>query len=369
MTQKPSRRIERNQAKKQRQAQEAHKRSRQVDADKRRTLYANLANLLTVPTAPLPILSDHTKVPYVMAMLDGGITELQKNGKLMLPKFAPEGVLSVFSDYAGAHAQSKFETYSFMIADSGIFIKNFYKEVKKIRAKFRIPENSEISYKELKPGSQVAKCIREFARAARNIFGIVLTLIVDKSLGSIFVPEASGGLAKLHAEMANFGVSAYKPHILERAMRISYTFAYLLKLVAIPDRKVLWLPDRDSIMVNERTMGEAIRLSNMCGLTLGDHLERKVEVVGEEHIDHFKDLMAIPDLIAGATALLMTERTHDGQIGKTGFEDAMSLVDDQGLFLRNLFFCVRRGDDGNIVGEMINFALKRRLHDAVKVLI
>ncbi len=287
MPNKISRRIERKQAAKQRHVQEIRHLEDDQAEQQRRELYTALARELTVPTAPLPLLHDHTKVPKVMEMLDNGIAKLQEQGKLMLPKFAPSGVLSVLSDYAGDHQKSLFRTYSFFVAESGLFIREFLKQVKSIRRKYGIPTGSEISYKELKPGSAAAKSIQEFAGAARNLFGIVLTLIVDKTLDSIFALESEGGVNKVHSELLNLGIRQFKPATAERLLRISYPFAYLLKLVAIPSRKVYWLPDRDPIMANERAMQEALRVSNMCGLALGDFPERRIEVIGEEHIDHF----------------------------------------------------------------------------------
>lgn len=121
----PSRRIAADKRAKARRALETRKREDARDAEKMRALSADLADRLTVPTIRLPLLEDHTKVPAVMALLDNGITGLQKRNALLLPKFAPTGVLSVYSDYGGSHAKSKFETYSFLIADSGIFIKQF----------------------------------------------------------------------------------------------------------------------------------------------------------------------------------------------------------------------------------------------------
>ena len=367
----PSRRVAADKRARARRALEAHKRESARENETMRGLSADLAEKLTVPTVRLPLLDDHTRVPAVMALLDNGITELQRKNALLLPRFAPTGVLSVFSDYGGSHSRSKFETYSFLIADSGFFIKKFLESVKKIRKKYRIPEDVEISYKNLTKGSLVYDCIDEFTQAARKIFGLVLTLIVDKSAGSIFVPGSEGGLARLHSELAERGIRAYKPAILERAMRISYTFAYLLKLAANRDRKVLWLPDRDPIMVNERTMDESIRLLNLCSETLGDHKERRVEVVPERQIDHFSDFLAIPDLIAGAAALLMTQREEGpaATVEKPGFESAMSLVDNQGLFLRNLFFRVRRIENEQLHGEMISFSLKRKSRKTMRVLI
>ena len=329
--------------------------------------YEAYATMLTLPTANLPLINDPSKVPHAIKMLDNGITAFQQDGKLLLPKFGPEGKLFVLSDYGGAHKQSAYETYSFLLLEPGIWIRKFKTSVREIRKRFEIPADIEICYKNLKHES-VHRAIETFTRAAHQLFGIVFTLVVDKKLDSVIFTDEEGGVAGLHSALASYGIRM-KPKPLERALRISFALSYLLKLVAPPNRKVVWITDRDAIVDNERFTDDLLRLLNFSSRQLEDH-GRRVELFVQKEGGLLADVMAVPDLIAGATSLLLTQRDEGpgATVAKEGFEDILSLVHAQGISLRNLCFRIRAVNSESeaestgglgFLGEMIESTLKR----------
>ena len=158
-----------------------------------------------------------------------------------------------------------------------------------------------------------------------------------------------GGIRDIYDSYDRHGFNALKfPNILERSLRIAMTLAYLIKLIAPLSRKVVWVTDRDSIVNNPKCTTQMLHLLDHCSITISDDINRKVEVYVHQKND-IDDFMSVADLIAGASARMLTDY-YDGEIPlKPGLNEILSLLKGQGILFRSFFVRINSGLDGDIV--------------------
>jgi hypothetical protein len=105
---------------------------------------------------------------WFTARLDETIRQFRRDGEyLQLPSFYGAEAIGIFSDYGGAHAKSRFETYTLLFADHGA-LEVFDERVKAIRDSTRLPRTREISFEALREGNVVA-VVPKVLRAADTI--------------------------------------------------------------------------------------------------------------------------------------------------------------------------------------------------------
>ncbi|MDP2045894.1 MAG: hypothetical protein Q8L00_06755, partial [Deltaproteobacteria bacterium] len=101
----------------------------------------------------------------------------------LLPDLRQGPNIFIASDYSGQHSSSRYESLSFLFADL-----NSCEEWDKLRIKLRdrfLPDGSRMSYKNLSNAKR-RKFLMHFLNSANHILGIVITILIDKRIESLF---------------------------------------------------------------------------------------------------------------------------------------------------------------------------------------
>jgi len=125
-----------------------------------------------------------------------------------------------------------------------------------------------------------------------------LAVAVNKRTGSLLDPASAIDESNLFTPVRH-----WKKSSLEELFRVVALVSLLIAGLSRPGQNILWVSDEDAILANEARMREVPQLvggmmSNLLDHTLG-HL-RYTTTHYDSGQGHLEDLVAIPDLVAGA---------------------------------------------------------------------
>jgi len=282
--------------------------------------------------------------------LDGLLLNGGNESSLQLPAFPSATNIGVFSDYGGLHKDSPVETYSFFIVDFGA-LGPYGERMKEIRRTFSLNAR-EISFKERRSGA-VANALPAVMRAADLVPGLLVTLVVEKTFGSIM----GGGDAptEMLSQLEQHGYNSWStPKAVEDLGRKLHCVSYWLSMLGREGMGTLWMTDNDNIVANadaERNLssvlGGALTLFGAPAFRIiGTAKEFIKEKEDEQPLLH--EALSIADLMAGAVAAYFTERRGPAFCGKycESIAEILTLCSHQGVFLKKLTVVVQRGEDG-----------------------
>lgn len=273
--------------------------------------------------------------PTFVRELDRTLFELRDTWSI--PDFAEEPIIHVVSDYAGlsegpipGDAKQKFRTYSFLFTTNDA-INNYCAEIAAVRTFYQIAPTTDISYKELYRNDNLNAALPEIVNAILNIKGFVFSLVVENSIESIF---GDADLNHRHALSRGYRV---KKGPVERTLRISYSIAYWLSRLVGKDQKCVWLGDRDDVYPNRRdpvsgdsmqsatenVLGQALLWTGFSGSLLGG-----VALFYIVECDRLarKDLLSVPDLVAGTLARFMSDLTEGKRSDRRGIHTLLGVL-------------------------------------------
>lgn len=224
--------------------------------------------------------------------------------------------LVVTSDYGGSHRGSGYDVYSVLVGDL-VLCSGWRTAWGSVRPQL-LADNRRMSYKGLNDG-QRRRALGPFLAAANRIPGICASLAVSKGAGTLFEPR-SGAINPELSECLSWDKALF-----ERTLRIVHIVSFIVAGVSNAGQDVLWFTDEDEIAETPDRLGLLTKLwgnvmSNYavhgfghlrCGTTGCDSGSNEIE-----------DLAAIPDLVAGALADLLTPIA--GQL-KTGIVTPLPL--------------------------------------------
>lgn len=210
--------------------------------------------------------------------------------------------LMVGSDYSGDHRRSDYRVYSFLIADADH--SPAYPELRrKFRTKF-LPDGRRMSYKNLNDGIR-RKALIPFLNNADAFTGLCCVIIVHKSLGQMATsPNSLNIWQKLHGTEARWA-----PRAFEAMARVAHFYCLLLSVVSSPHQHVTWITDQDEIVANDDRLTDVMHfVAKMAGFYVGHPLgEFAMNTTEVDTGDRaFEDFVAVPDLVAGAFADIVT---------------------------------------------------------------
>jgi hypothetical protein len=209
-------------------------------------------------------------------------------------------VLLLASDYAGQHAGSRYETFSFLVADH-VYLWLWDEMRRAVREKF-LSNGRRMAYKSLKDG-QRQRALVPFLRAANAIQGVLFTLAVDKTI----LPALAGASEET---MRHF--PRWKPASIGKLAVIASVAATLVAGLADPrgpGQHLLWISDHDDILPDESRAEEALLVA---ARVLNAYVSQEIGDVTwmtpspDEDSRFMEDLLALPDLAAGVLAELLT---------------------------------------------------------------
>lgn len=220
----------------------------------------------------------------------------------VLPAPFTSSHIMVGSDYSGIHRRSDYRVYSFLIADTDN--SPDYPELRRqLRAEL-LRDGRRMSYKKLNDRIR-QKALFPFLKTADSFTGLCCAIVVHKGLERMSTSPNSLNLwQKLHGLEARWGRLAF-----EAMARISHFYCLLLSVVSSPHQHVTWITDQDEIIANDDRLTDVMNfVAKMSGLyiehQLGEFAMNSTQVdIGDRE---FEDFVAIPDLVAGAFADIVT---------------------------------------------------------------
>jgi hypothetical protein len=290
---------------------------------------------------------------WFTARLDETIKEFRRGGRyLQMPSFHAAEAIGIFSDYGGDHAESRFDTYTFLFADYGA-LGTFDERVKAIRDSKRLPRSREIAFNAQREGS-VAAAVPEVLRAADLIPGLLFTLAVEKSVGSIVsgAPDTAG---KIQDQLRSVGLQSWtNRHDAERLIRVLHSVAYWLSLLGRDGMKTLWMSDNDAIHGRsefptdfENAYVRTLPLFNPPDFSIVG-MAKSFKVDAEHPVLH--EAVSISDLVAGAISAYMTEQRGVPQSERRHpmIADILTFLGHQSPLLKKLTFVIQKQPDGEV---------------------
>jgi len=288
---------------------------------------------------------------WFTARLDETIRQFRRDGQyLQLPSFYGAEAIGIFSDYSGAHAESRFETYTFLFADHG-GLEVFDERVKAIRDSTRLPRTREISFKALREGNVVA-VVPEVLRAADTIPGLLFTLAVEKSIGSILSGDPNTR-ASIQQQLRSIGLQSWTSHQdAERLGRVLHSVAYWLSLLGRRGMKTLWMSDNDAIHGRSESPDDFenayLRVLPLFNAPEFSILGIAKSFTVEAEQPYLHEAVSVSDLVAGAIAAYLTEQRGVPQSERRSAitADILTFLGHQSPFLKKLTYVIQKQPDG-----------------------
>ena len=221
--------------------------------------------------------------------------------------------LIVGSDYGGHHKKSGYEAISFVFADlasSGEWLRD--------RKEFRrtvLRDGRRMAYKSLNDRLR-SSALPQFLLTSSALRGLTVTLLIDKRIGSIFTSAHTESLKPDAPEFPRWNAE-----ITERLLRVVHFMSFFLTGLCRSGQDVLWVTDEDAIVPNEDRVRD---LCNVFGNVSSSYLDRnlghfRLATTRQDSGDRqAEDLVAIPDLIAGALVELVTGAQISGALPDGG---------------------------------------------------
>jgi hypothetical protein len=177
------------------------------------------------------------------------------------------------------------------------------RERRSIRKHF-LPDGRRMSFKGLSDRRRKTALI-PFLRFADHLVGVCVTMAVRKSIRHICINSKSFDFLQENLRFEG----RWNPASLERMLRIVNLVGMLLGGLSKPNQNVYWISDEDQLFANPRTARD---LQMMIGKYTSHYVDHPLGELGIgttaiDPGDRFEeDLAAIPDLLAGAIAEIIT---------------------------------------------------------------
>jgi hypothetical protein len=222
-------------------------------------------------------------------------------GTLAIPRLDGP-VMYVASDYGGEHGASLYETFSVLYLDVEAS-SEWDRGRRAVRQQF-LSDGRRMAFKSLNDGRRQDALV-PFLDAANHIVGISLTLAVRKSIQHLCSDEEFFAYTKQRLTLD----TGWKYHSFERMLRIINLVTMLYGGLSKQGQSIYWISDQDSLFANERRSQDLKKIldrwsSHYVTHSLGELGVGTTTIDEGDRID--EDLNAIPDLMAGAVAEVVT---------------------------------------------------------------
>jgi hypothetical protein len=230
---------------------------------------------------------------------------LDRTDGTALPDFTHASTLLIGSDYSGQHATSDFEALGFVIADSDR-LQPWMAARSELRDK-HLPDGRRMAFKNLGDKKRKAM-LPEFIEASDRIHGLLLVVLVDKSIKTFFRQEDDG------TADGNL-LAGWPAKVEERLLRVCHIAALFIAGLSRPGQNIMWIGDQDEIAANELRLRQ---LTEASGRIMSGYLEHSLGHlrVGTTASDsgrrEVEDFVAIADLAAGAMCEVLNAHRRAG---------------------------------------------------------
>lgn len=227
----------------------------------------------------------------------------------LLPNLHESQTIFIASDYSGEHETAEFKILSFLFGAQESLTD--WEDARTAARETYLQGRGEMSFKQLDDGMR-RRALLPFLNAANNINGLSVTIAIHKKVESLFSVKRMD-LSKLGLEK----YSHWDGSTLEKLFRVVNFIGFFIAGLSRPGQDIHWLTDNDAIVANERHMVEAIEL---CGFALKYYLDHDIgnfsceTTASNNNVMQAKDLVAIPDLIAGTLSEILSKMHLENSI-------------------------------------------------------
>jgi len=221
-----------------------------------------------------------------------------------LPYFSGP-TIALMSDYGGEHRTSSYEVISILALDFESTRQWEYMR-REIRLR-KLKDSRRMSFKNL--GDHRRKqALEPFLLAANSITGVCASFAIHKEVKFLCTNPKQFGefIQQMNLE------GRWNAKALERMIRLAHFISLLIAGLSQPNQNVYWISDEDSFFANTPRSQDVANLTSSFTSYYVKHQLGELGV-GTTQIDEddlrLEDLTAVPDLVAGAIADLMTRIT------------------------------------------------------------
>jgi hypothetical protein len=251
-----------------------------------------------------------------------------------LPDLRSASTIFIGSDYGGQHATSRYESYAFVFAD--LERSQAWFHTRQELRELLLSDGRRFSYKSLRDRRR-AVALPQFLRAIDLVHGLVVVILVEKSIMSLF--KTSDRIESADPEIQS--LRHWAPRSIERALRVCHFAAFFLAGLSSEHQNALWITDQDDIAANESRHREFVKVF---GQISGHYLQhtlghvRIATTASDTGKRDVEDFVAIADFAAGSvcevlnTYLLAGTRPVPGVILPVRKD-----IDNKGLSLMHWF--------------------------------
>jgi hypothetical protein len=243
-----------------------------------------------------------------MNVLSESIRTVELRHPHLLPNLRDAETLVIGSDYGGHHAASRFESFSFVIADHKSCLE-WANRRRRLR-EAHLNDGRRLAYKNLNDGKRRA-ILDPFLRIADELPGLLFSVLVDKDVASLF----GDGIAFRRDDPSLVEFDGWSPSVIEKFLRIIHLVSFLLAGLSAPAQHVMWVTDQDDIVANTARLNRCVELlARICSHYLPHSLGhlRVATTKSDTGSRDLEDFVAIPDLASGALCDVVSELKLSG---------------------------------------------------------
>jgi hypothetical protein len=331
------------------------------------------ARMVTLRAPNLNVLlpENRGKMPGIAHFLEGGFKARDKEGKLLLPDLRAlrNTTVGIFSDYGG-ESTGRYLTYSFLVCAFGS-LGPFKQRMAELRKKAGVGRK-EIAFKDLGMG-QLQRMLPHYLRLVdQYVSGLVFTLVVEKSIPSLFGPPGPETLREEVTALEGVGYSKVVPKVAEKLFRVVHTTAFLLALLGHQGQKIFWMTDNDAIA---ETPEKHELLLAVLYRVLPLYTNKAFGLLGgarpfQPREFEYLDLLSVADIAAGAVAQCLSSIDavgHDKAQIKDSAEHVLRWLCHNSVTLKKFCMTVKRDANGDIGYGPVNFEARTPTADEIFV--
>lgn len=301
--------------------------------------------------------------------LSASVKRMEEKYPGLIPNLRNRDVILIGSDYSGEHKTASHEVLAFVI--TSFHSSQIWEEARAaVRSEF-LKDGRRMSFKQLRD-QQRARALIPFLSAANVIEGLLVVVAINKEIVSMF--EREGSIDFTNPDVAAH--SHWSPIAFEKLLRIVHIVGLFLNGLSREGQDVMWFTDQDQIVPNDERAVEVAKIFETVGSHYLLHDLRNARIATTEHDSEarrIEDLVAIPDLAAGALSHLLAESNKANALptgsgvtpSPTGLPDKVKIIQswlaDNSQPLRRLMYTIEPEEGSTrLLQTSIRFAPARR---------
>lgn len=290
----------------------------------------------------------NSSVSGLMRGFSESISQMELRHPGLLPDIRKGDTIFIGSDYGGQHGLAQYETYTFILADFENCVT--WGKLRRDWRRVFLSDGRRMSYKNLND-KRCRKALLPFLQATNSIPGLVVAVLVDKRIKTIFEPVAYLEIEKPPLKNS----SHWKRPVFEKLLRIVHFASLFLSGLSRPYQNVIWITDEDEIVPNDERLREATNLfgiisSHYLNHTLGHFRWGTTKLDSRER--QLEDLVSIADIVAGSLSSVLTKHKEQDTVPKSELmvpppqnlprktKDIMNWFSDNTQILKRLVYAI-----------------------------